>query len=112
MVRLHLLFVLILCLIASALMVIHMLFCTIAGSKRGFVIGFGIDQAANGALGGDADETLCSRAWRNHDSSMRWRYLMYLFNWIFSPVEDDHCHQVYKRELQARIKWNKSATKG
>lgn len=93
-------------------MLLQMFVCTITGSDRGFTLAFGIDQAANGALGGDPDETLCSRAWRRHGESLRWFYLMLLFNWIFSPIEDNHCQRVYDRELEARAKWNKSAIKG
>jgi len=106
MVRIRLLIALALCLPACIMMLLHLLCCVIAGHTRGFVVAFGLDQAANGSLGGDPDETLCSRAWRLQLYSRRWNMLRHFFDWLFSPVEADHCHNVYMRELAARERWN------
>jgi hypothetical protein len=85
----------------------HILFCAIVGHKKGFIVAFGLDQAANGSLGGDPDETLCSRAWREHRQSKKWDRYRRFFDWLFSPVEDNHCRNVYLRELAAREQWNR-----
>lgn len=106
MVRLRLIISLLLCIVASLLMLGHLFLCIFTGHSRGFVLAFGIDQAVNGSLGGDPDETLCSRAWREHLYSKKWNRLRMFFDWLFSPIESNHCRNVYLRELAAREQWN------
>lgn len=106
MVRLRLGIALALSAVACVMMLLHLFLCLLAGnSKRGFVVAFGIDQAANGSLGGDPDETLCSRAYRDSTYSTRWEWFRRFFDWLFSPIEDNHCENVFLRELAARRKW-------
>jgi hypothetical protein len=49
-----------------------------------------LDQLVNAMLGGFADETLSSRAWRNN-----WNKPI---DWLFSPIEKDHCFESYVSE--------------
>lgn len=62
----------------------------------------GIDQQLNAILGGYADETLSSRAWRMYEKGK-------IFGKIFKPLIDtllwfdpDHCYQSYLSEKNRR----------
>lgn len=57
-----------------------------------------VDQLVNTLLGGYADETLSSRAWRHHaDGSRSWpRWVIdHLFFW-----QSEHCRSAYESELE------------
>ena len=63
----------------------------------GLQILIAIDQLANTLLGGMADETLSSRAYRHSvDGTRRWpeRFINLLFFW-----QKEHCRQAYESEL-------------
>ena len=56
-----------------------------------------IDQLLNTLLGGWADETLSSRAWRLRNDPVWWwlyEFINVLFFW-----QHDHCHESYISEL-------------
>ena len=64
----------------------------------GFQVLIAFDQLVNAMLGGFADETLSSRAWRQHVAGVRsWpkRLIDSLFFW-----QDNHCRESYISELQ------------
>jgi hypothetical protein len=52
-----------------------------------------IDQLGNALLGGWADETISSRAYR--DNSPGWRGL----RWVLDHIKPGHCEQAYTAEL-------------
>ena len=56
-----------------------------------------VDQLANAALCGWADETLSSRAYRLHDRKF-WFVAEKVINILFF-FEKDHCQQAYEAEL-------------
>lgn len=63
----------------------------------GFQVLIALDQLVNTILGGMADETLSSRAYRHClDGSRRWpkRIIDHLFFW-----QDEHCKQAYESEI-------------
>nr|DAF78278.1 MAG TPA: hypothetical protein [Caudoviricetes sp.] len=63
----------------------------------GFQILVAVDQLLNTLLGGYADETLSSRAWRHdQDRSREWprKLIDSLFFW-----QNDHCKTAYESEL-------------
>lgn len=57
-----------------------------------------IDQLANTLLGGWADESLSSRAYRAHRDGTRWGWLRRVIDALFF-WEADHCHQSYLSEF-------------
>lgn len=59
----------------------------------------GIDQMINTLIGGDPDETLSARAWRQRDSKKRWMYLQLFIDHIFF-WQDDHCFHAYQEEFE------------
>lgn len=58
-----------------------------------------IDQLFNAILSGWADETLSSRAWRQHEKKRRWYYLRRLIDGLFF-WEKDHCRLSYESEQE------------
>lgn len=59
-----------------------------------------VDQLGNALLGGYADETLSSRAYRqNH--KRRWAVVEKVINTIFF-FQKDHCYKAYLAELDRR----------
>lgn len=58
-----------------------------------------VDQLLNAIIGGWADETVSSRAWRRSSVSTRWdrtrRLIDAVFGWFGSP---DHCFESYTAE--------------
>ncbi|MGQ0285677.1 DNA helicase UvrD [Pasteurellaceae bacterium 22721_9_1] len=64
----------------------------------------GIDQLFNAFLGGAADETLSSRAYRGavlaDKPKKRWRLLFKVINGLF--FDKNHCETAYKSELNRK----------
>lgn len=60
-----------------------------------------IDQLFNALFGGWADETLSSRAWRQHGRKTGWFILRIVIDSLFFR-EGDHCRTAYESE-QDRI---------
>ena len=56
-----------------------------------------IDQLANTLLGGWADETLSSRAWRQHKRKKRWYIMKNIIEVIFF-WQKEHCKSAYESE--------------
>ena len=54
----------------------------------------GIDQFVNTIIGGDPDETLSARAWRQRDAKKRWMFLQLFIDRIFF-WQDEHCYHAY-----------------
>lgn len=63
-----------------------------------FKILVALDQLLNAVLGGWADETLSSRAYRAHRDKKFWGWLKYPINWLFW-WQTDHCLEAYKYEV-------------
>ena len=60
----------------------------------------GVDQLLNTLIGGWADETLSSRAWRHYEKGdYRWPKRLIDAVLFFDP---DHCHQSYLSEIERR----------
>ena len=57
----------------------------------------GVDQLLNAIIGGWADETISSRAWRLHQTRPRWAVARYLIDALFF-MEPDHCQMAYLSE--------------
>lgn len=71
----------------------------------GYLLGLAIalDQFANAVLAGDPDETLSSRAWRAEQKGrLLGRVFRPLIDWIFSPLEKDHCRKSFESERDGR----------
>lgn len=63
-----------------------------------FQVLLALDQLANTLLGGYADESLSSRAWRHHvDGSRSWpRWVIdHIFFW-----QEEHCKTAWESELE------------
>ena len=63
----------------------------------GFQVLIAIDQLVNTLIGGMADETLSSRAYRHYiDGSRKWpaKFINFLFFW-----QKDHCREAYESEI-------------
>lgn len=60
-------------------------------------IAIAVDQVGNTLLGGYADETISSRAWRMSSSSGRWSIARSVIDAIFFWM-NDHCFEAYVSE--------------
>lgn len=67
-------------------------------TNRAEQIAIALDQSANAACGGWADETLSSRAWREGQSSAKWLRIRGAINKLFGDA--NHCRDAYLAELQ------------
>jgi hypothetical protein len=83
---------------------IWMLCAIVVNSNRAWKIAIGQDQACNAALGGDEDETISSRAWRNQSESKFWNKARKFIDFLFSTVEKEHCKNSYEKELKKRMR--------
>ena len=62
-----------------------------------------LDQLVNALLGGWADETLSSRAWRMEVKDRPWgRVMRPLIDVLASPFERDHCRLSFESEREQR----------
>lgn len=64
-----------------------------------FQVAVALDQVANTLLGGWADETLSSRAWRQHTKKKRWAVARLAIDTIFF-WQHNHCQDAYESELR------------
>jgi hypothetical protein len=88
MVRIHLFFIWLLCLAASAYSAARMLYAVLRNPARAWVMAIAHDQLANAAANGDPDETISSRASRARREGRTWGcVLCRVLDWI----EKDHC---------------------
>lgn len=55
-----------------------------------------IDQLVNAILGGNADETISSRCWRNN-----WGYAVKVINYIIF-WQNNHCRGAYAKNLERK----------
>lgn len=61
-----------------------------------------VNQLINAAHGGCADETICSRAWRNRDRNP-YKWYVPILDGMFYPFQGpDHCRRAYQKELERR----------
>lgn len=68
-------------------------------TNRAEQIAIALDQSANAACGGWADETLSSRAWREgHCGSDKWARIQRVIDRLFG--DNKHCADSYLSELQ------------
>lgn len=62
-----------------------------------------IDQLVNALLGGWADETLSSRAWRMDRKGRPWGVVLRpLIDMLARPLERDHCRASFESEREQR----------
>lgn len=62
-----------------------------------------LDQLVNALLGGWADETLSSRAWRTEAKGRAWgRVTRPLIDALASPFEREHCRASFESERDGR----------
>ena len=87
-----------------------MLAALVAGSPRGWRLALAFDQLANAMTGGDEDETISSRAWRNRHRQP-WATLRRIID-AGAAMLDDHNHcqksaesEALKREQQRGRFW-------
>jgi len=97
--RLRYLILALACIPAAVIAWVWMLFAALAGSRRAVRIAIAFDQAAHAAIGGDEDETISSRCYRN---SMSFRYALAVsfIDWLF--MEPGHCQAAYWGEKVKR----------
>ena len=88
MTRLRLLMLWPVCLAASLLGAVAMLFCIVASPARAWVLAVSHDQLANAALGGDPDETVSSRAGRARSRGRWWGCILCS---VLDRLDRDHC---------------------
>jgi hypothetical protein len=67
----------------------------------GFQILLAIDQLANALLGGWADETISSRAYRLQHGSRRWNLARLAIDALFF-WQPDHCYEAYMSEVNRK----------
>lgn len=67
----------------------------------GFQILLAVDQLGNALLGGWADETLSSRAYRMQHSGKFWKFTRKAIDTLFF-FQKDHCHEAYLSELHRK----------
>jgi hypothetical protein len=106
--RLGLLLIWLLCLLAAMIGLAWMVGAILAGSSRAWTLAVSFDQVGNAASGGDEDETISSRAWRNR-TDPRWRHIRALVDWAAAQAGDrDHCRQSWQAEQRnaAARYWN------
>lgn len=86
--RIQLLIILPLCVAASIVAALRMLYCIVANPARAWVIAVAHDQLANAAANGDPDETISSRAHRARQNGRRWGCILC---GLLDSIEPDHC---------------------
>lgn len=75
--------------------------------SRALKIAVGADQTANAAFGGDEDETISSRCWREREKQP-YTFLQVFVDKIFALSGDtDHCKRSYETEVTKKQSWNK-----
>lgn len=63
-----------------------------------------ISCTLNSWLGGNPEETLCSRAWRNALFYRKWVYIQWTLDLIHRWKEHEHCWQSHLRFLRGRAR--------
>jgi hypothetical protein len=87
--RLTMLAVFFVCLVGLLVVVPRHLWCVIFRPQKAMGIAIAVDRAANGALNGDPNETISSRANRARMDKRRWGcWLCAVLDWI----KKGHCH--------------------
>jgi hypothetical protein len=102
MTRLKLLPLWLLCLLGGLIAAVWMLCAVLASPRRALLIAKGFDQLGNATGGGDEDEFISSRAWRNR-ADPAYARLVRVINWLFN--DPAHCRDSYESErarLQSR----------
>lgn len=65
-------------------------------------VAIAIDQVANALVGGWADETLSSAAYRMHMKGRPWGFMRHVIDFLFYPFQKDHCRKAHDHELMRR----------
>lgn len=60
-------------------------------------LGIGFDQFVNTICGGDPDETISARAWRQRDKKKVWMFMQLFIDHLFF-LQKDHCYHAYLEE--------------
>lgn len=98
--RLLLLALWVLCLWASVMASLWMLFAALLDSPRAWTLAVGYDQLANAAFGGSEDETISSRAYKASLKGQRWGCVLCRFlDWLTK----DHCKNSVERDEGEKI---------
>ena len=66
------------------------------------------DQFVNVLLGGNIDETLSSRCFRNSQKYWYAAVARVVLDLIFRPCGKDHCYQAYLSEVNRRHLWKEA----
>lgn len=89
------------CVIAGVVALLWMFLAGLAGSGRAWRIAVGFDQVANAAFGGDEDETISARCWRNR-AEPHYSALVQLINMLFN--DRGHCESAFLEEQRRKLK--------
>jgi len=99
---------LLLCAIIDLVALLWMAVALAANSRRGWRLALSHDQMGNVIAGGDEDEYISSRCWRNRHKP-RYARLVRAIDWIAAQFGDfDHCRRAFESEqlkAAARLGW-------
>lgn len=65
-------------------------------------VAIALDQLVNAMVGGWADETLSSAAYRMHMERKPWGFMRKVIDLMFLPFEQDHCRKAHDDEIARR----------
>lgn len=84
-----------------AVVALLVMFCAIfTGSSRAWRIAISFDQTGNAAMGGDEDETISSRCWRNR-AEPHYSALVQIIDFLFG--DRNHCKNSFEDEQRKRM---------
>lgn len=100
-------FIIALSLFSGVIVATSVIFSNLFGSKkRAWVVLVSLDQTINTVFGGDEDETISSRCYRER-SKYKYEVLMkvidLLFLWAFG--EQEHCKNSFLKEVEKANNW-------
>ena len=90
-----------LCLAAAIVSLVWQLVAIVGSPRRAMRIAVGFDQTANAAFGGDEDETISARCWRNR-AEPHYSALVQLINMLFN--DRGHCESAFLEEQRRKLK--------
>jgi hypothetical protein len=72
------------------------------GKEWRYQVIIAINQVFNAIFNGAADETICSRSWRNRHRQP-YKTLVKFYDWLFFPYQGpNHCENAHLKELNGR----------
>lgn len=89
---------LLVCALVAAVALVWMAVAFAAGSRRGWTLARSFDQLGNALAGGDEDELVSARAWRQR-AAPPWRWLRPAIDWVAARLGDpNHCETAARNE--------------